>query len=257
MAATGRYRDVSRSSTPGDLPAEGQGAYPPGAMRIGPGLTASSSRARAEQQASRAEQRRTQAHSRPAGAAAFVKHGVVDDPNPSLRGRRQRAAINIKTDALESEYARGRISEAGYWAGRTYKAVLERSRRPLSGGGAWNPGNRVDQVISHEIAILERIANADDAVGMLNETSRVLGILGQRILELVLVDELTITAAAKRIRGRDDRQTVIYWSQRFRESCELLAEHWRGPRHRAPSVGRKPVAAAEPTAKAPRHGRPL
>ena len=254
MAAAGRYRDVSRSSTPGDLPTEGPGAAPPSVMRVGPGLTASSTRERADQQTLRAEHRRKQASSRPAGAAAFVKHGVVDDPNPSLRGRRQRAAINIKTDALESEYARGRISEAGYWAGRTYKAVLERSRRPLSSGGAWNPGNRVDQVISHEIAILERIANADDAVGMLNETSRVLGILGQRILELVLVDELTITAAAKRIRNRDDRQTVIYWSQRFRESCELLAEHWCGPRNRAPSVGRKPVAATAPTVKASRHG---
>ena len=163
-----------------------------------------------------------------------IAHGVVDDPNPSLRGRRQKAAINIKTDALEFEYARGRISEAGYWAGRTYKAVLERSRTPLSGGGAWNAGDRVDQVISHEIKILDRIARAQDAATMIRDTAPVVGMLGQRILELVLVDELTIAAAAKRIKGRDDRQTVIFWAEQFRSSCELLADFWCGPRQRAP-----------------------
>ncbi len=234
-SAAGRYRDVARSPSPGDLPLESQLAAATSVQsRAAPGLAAADTKDRAEQSARRVEQRRRQAKSRPAGAAPFVKHGVVDDPNPTLRGRRQRAAINIKTDALESEYARGRISEAGYWAARTYKAVLERSRRPLSAGGAWNPGNRVDQVISHETAVLDRIGNAEDAVKMLNETSRVLGMLGQRILELVLVDEMTITAAAKRIRGRDDRQTVIYWSNRFRESCELLAEHWCSRHNRAP-----------------------
>ncbi len=162
-----------------------------------------------------------------------IAHAIVDDPNPALRGRKQRVAINRMTDGLEHEHSRGRISDAGYWAARTYGLVLERSRGTV-GGASWIGSDRVDQVVSHELKILNGIARAQDAVAMIRDTAPAIGMIGQRILELVLVEGLTLTAAADRLDGRGDRQAVIFWSQTFRRSCELLADHWCGPRKRAP-----------------------
>ena len=192
MGTIGRYNDLGRASTPGDLP----------------------------------RQTKATEHS-------HVRHGVVPDPNPSLRGKRQRAAINVKTDALEREYASGRISEAAYQAARTYQSVLERSRRPLSAGGQWSGGERVDHVVCHDTAILDRIDSAGAAVEMLRDTAPAIGMLGQRVLELVLVDELTLTTIATRMRG-EGKQHVIYFSTLFRDSCEALANHWSRRDRRAP-----------------------
>ena len=162
-----------------------------------------------------------------------IAHAIVDDPNPALRGRKQRVAVNRMTDGLEHEYSRGRISDAGYWAARTYGLVLERSRGTI-GGASWSTGDKVDQVVNHEHKILSGIAKAQDAVAMIRDTAPAIGMTGQRILELVLVEGMTLTAAADRLDGRGDRQAVIFWSQTFRRSCELLAEHWCGRRNKAP-----------------------
>ncbi len=156
----------------------------------------------------------------------LIRHGVVADPNPCLVGRRQRVAINIKTDSLEREYAHGRITPAAYGAARTYKAVLERSRQPVSGSGSWNVSIKVDRVISHELKILSKIAKAQDADAMLRDTAPVVGMRGQQVLEMVLLDEVTLTEVARRMTGSADRQQVIYYSQLFRDSVEALAEHW-------------------------------
>jgi hypothetical protein len=48
-----------------------------------------------------------------------IAQGSAEDPNPALKGRRQRVAVNVRTDALEQEYSYGRINEASYadfWA---------------------------------------------------------------------------------------------------------------------------------------------
>ncbi len=156
----------------------------------------------------------------------LVRHGVVADPNPSLLGRRQRAAINIKTDALEREYGQDRITPAAYGAARTYKAVLERSRRPVTGAGSWSFGSKVDQVISHELKILGMIEKAQNADAMLHDTAPAIGMRGQRVLELVLLDEVSLTEVARRMTGSANRQHVIYYSQLFRDTVEALAEHW-------------------------------
>lgn len=163
-----------------------------------------------------------------------IKHGAVADPNPACEGKRQRVAINVNTDAIEREYANGRLSEAGYWAGRTYGRVLERSRPGAAGGSLWDLGDRVDHTSSHELAILGRISRAQDAVAMIAETAPVLGLRAQRLLELVLVEGLAIGIAGERICGGRSRQDVIFWATLFRNACEDLADFWCSGRRRAP-----------------------
>ena len=65
-----------------------------------------------------------------------------------IRVRVGQKCSNIKTGALAREYAQDRITPAAYGAARTYKAVLERLRRPVSGARSWNFGSKVDQVLS-------------------------------------------------------------------------------------------------------------
>jgi hypothetical protein len=165
-----------------------------------------------------------------------IRHGVVPDPNIALRGKRQRVAINIQTDALENEHARHRISDAAYWAARTWAAVMERSRPSVSGAGAWNPGNRVDMVLSHELAVLNRIARAADAVAVCRDVRPAIGLSGEAILTLVLLEGLALRAAAARLSGKSGTSEVFFWSETFRRSCEALADHWCS-RHARPPRG--------------------
>ena len=221
-ASAGRYRDVASAPVPGELPREG---------RVLIGYLEAPPKRGAKPKPFHKPDAKT-------GTPVFlgglqIRHGREADPNPSLRGKSQKVAVNIKTDPLEREHANKRISDVGYVAACTYRKVLQRSRRPASAGGAWSSGDRVDQVISHEITILDRIEHADDAVTMIRDTAPAVGMRGQRVLELALADELTLTEVARRMTGSDDRQAVIYYSRLFRDSCEALAEHW-GRRDRRP-----------------------
>jgi hypothetical protein len=155
-----------------------------------------------------------------------IVHGIADDPNPTFRGERQRVAVNRRTDALESEYSYGRLSEGAYRAGRIYQSVLECASGSPSGGGQWMEGDRVDVVIAHELAILRGIDRADAVVVMLDDTCRVVGKLGQRVLALVLVDRLTLEQVAERVANRKDKLARSFYAETFRQSLEALADHW-------------------------------
>ena len=231
--SAGRYTDVSRLSVPGELPPESRSSRRGSAAPSRPRLVPGPDDRRRHQEARELEAERL-ARGRAPGQGVHIKHGGVADPNPSLAGRRQRVAINITTDALEREHAHGRITSAGYWAGRRYKAVLERSRRPVSGAGSWDIGSKVDQVVSHELKILGVIAKAEDADAMVRDTAPAIGLRGQRVLELVLLDEVSLTEVARHMTGSADRMHVIYYSQLFRDSVETLAEHWCRPDRCAP-----------------------
>ena len=61
------------------------------------------------------------------GRQITIRHGAVDDLDETVPGRRRRVAINTRTDPLEHEYSRGRLSEAAYRTGRTYQRVIERT----------------------------------------------------------------------------------------------------------------------------------
>ncbi len=183
---TGRYRGVASALHPGDLPREGS-------ARTGKQL---------------------------------VKHGAVGDPNPALRGKRQKVAINIKTDALENEYAYGRISEAGYRAALVYQRVLDKAAGRPSGGGQWLQGDRVDVVVAQELAILRGIDSADKALNMVRSALPVIGMLGAKVMRMALVERLTIADIARQMSGKSERTQVAFHAETFRQSCEALASYW-------------------------------
>jgi hypothetical protein len=163
-----------------------------------------------------------------------IVHGVVDDPNPSFRGERQRAAVNKNTDALEREHKNGRVSDAGYRAGRAYQLVLERSGGSATGGGQWVEGDRVDAVLAHEVAIVRNIDRARATVSMLDDTAKVVGLLGQKVLELVLLKRRTLEQVCTDISGRDDKLARSFYAHLFRHSLEALADHWSSRASRWP-----------------------
>lgn len=164
-----------------------------------------------------------------------IVHAVVDDPNPTFRGERQRVAVNKNTDALEREHKYGRISESAYRAGRVYGLVLEKSGGAASGGGQWMEGDRVDAVLAHEVAILLGIDRARVSVAMLTDTLKVVGMLGQRILYLVLIKRLTLENVCEEISGRTDKLARNFYAETFRQSLQSLADHWSSPQSRWPS----------------------
>jgi hypothetical protein len=151
-----------------------------------------------------------------------IRHAEVPDPNPALKGRRQRVAINIRVDALEHELARGRISEAVHLAGRVFRRVLEKSRTPPGSLSQWMKGDRVDQVIAHELKILRGIANAQASDVMLQEVRPIIGRVGEHLLIKVLIDGLSLTQVAG-LMGNSSKHGVFYCSETFRRSLEALA----------------------------------
>jgi len=168
-----------------------------------------------------------------------IRHGVVDDPNGTLRGRRQRVAINLRTDALEQEYAYERISEAAYRAGRLYQAVLERSGFQPSLNG-WRAEPKVDSSPQHDAALVRALESAADAVRLLDETRPIIGMLGERVLVLVLGERMTLTEVAARMAGGDpktgraSKHAASMYAWTFRQALEALADHWaRGKRGKA------------------------
>ena len=186
--SVGRYRDRASALQPGELPREGL-------VQNGRGR---------------------------------IKHGAVDDPNPAFRGKRQRVAINACTDVLEHEYSRGRISEAGYLAARSYQLVLEKSAGKPSGGGQWVEGDRVDAAAAHEVAIVRSLDSARAATDMVFNALPVVGLLGAKVMRMALVERLTIVQIADELDGRSERMQVIFYAETFRRACEALADHWAG-----------------------------
>ncbi len=155
-----------------------------------------------------------------------IEHGYVDDPNPALKGKKQKAAINTRTDALETEYARGRLSDEAYRAGRIYQRVLELSGGKPTGGGQWMQGDRVDAASAHEIAIWRSLDTARKAHEMIFSLLPVIGILAANVLRMILLDRLTITEVTSRCEGSTERMQVVFYAETFRRSLQIVADEW-------------------------------
>jgi len=159
------------------------------------------------------------------GAHITVVHGAVDDPNSTLRGRRQRVAINAQTDPLEYEYSRGRMSEAAYRAGRIYQRILERSGQ-MPTGSQWRQGDRVDAATAHELAIIRAIETATAAVRMLDDLRPIIGMMGERILYMALIERKPLSDISQRMTQSNDRHATRWAGWMFRQALEAIADHW-------------------------------
>jgi hypothetical protein len=173
------------------------------------------------------------------GGRVEVRHASVPDPNTARRGAAQRAAVNARHDALEYEYARGRISQAAYVAGRAYGAVLEKASGRQGGAGGFEPHDKPDRAAAHEAAIVARLETAQRAVEMQAEVRGAIGGAAALVVEGVLLHGLSLGAMA-----REDVALAAAGARRVGdvEWARLLAE--AGARRRACERARAEVALA-------------
>jgi hypothetical protein len=178
----GRYDDIYRATHPGTLPREGQRAR--GKIEI---VTA-----------------------------------AIEDPNPTLKGKRQRVAINRLTDVLEREYSCHRISTAAYNAGRAYQAVAEAARGLGSTGSSFEPSSGAGD---RELAFARRI----DCVALFvawNENIRMtVGAWSALIIDGAILDGLTLSEIARHA-GYSSQWARSRVADDFRQSLETLAREW-------------------------------
>lgn len=162
---------------------------------------------------------------RRAGGKIAIRHGAVPDPNPLLKGKRQRVAINVHSSALESEYAYGRISEAAYQAGRVYEAIVEAASGQQSGGGSTDGVDRGSVIVRQIMAIVGSIDRAKKSVDLQSDVRSALGRDAEFLLRIVLVDRMTFGQIA-RLRGRTSGRASRQVGAEFRSALEILAVHW-------------------------------
>lgn len=171
---------------------------------------------------------------------AKVRIAAVSDPMQSLGDAakkgpaRQKVAVNIHTDVLETEYAYGRISTGAYMAGRTYQLVLEISRGRASGGASFEPKDRGNPATAHEWAIISGLERAQDTVDLIYDTREAVGQWAEILLSDVLGAGITLSQAAfaRGYTSANGRKAV---AGQFREALEGLAFHWE--KSRTPRVG--------------------
>lgn len=150
---------------------------------------------------------------------------IIDGEAPLKAPKRQKVAVNIHTDVLETEYAYDRISTGAYVAGRTYQMILEISRGRTSGGASFEPKDRGNPAIAHEWAIVSGLERAQDAVDLIYDTRKAVGQWAEALLSDVLGASITLSQAAlaRGYTSTDGRRKI---AGEFREALEDLALHW-------------------------------
>lgn len=157
-----------------------------------------------------------------------LRFADIEAPDSQERKQR-RVAVNARTDALEHEYAYGRLSEAAYRAGRIYQAVLERSGHDPSISMHWPTQERVDASRSTDGGLVRALDAAGDVVDMLKETRPVVGWHGERILSLVLGRGMSLGEAAAQLMtggGSISKHATSFYAWLFRQVLEALAIFW-------------------------------
>jgi len=188
---------------------------------------------------------------RRAGGKIEIVHGQEIDPFfadglelPS-RGRtpgprRQRVAINTRTDILEYEHGRGRLTPAAYATGRYIDAVLEAAngRRSATDFGERHRAQLSPLSLQHAMAA--RI-DAGRAAAILKEAmTQAIGSQTTRVLVLIIGETLTFREVARMDarsegknreaqptgKGRDCERAARRIGGLFRQGLEDLALAW-------------------------------
>lgn len=153
---------------------------------------------------------------------AEIRHAAVPDPNPSFTGQRQRAAINIRVDLLEREYAGGRLTEGAYRAGLLIQAALQVIA--LSGRGQWGEGSRVDPAQVSDAIMVDALHKASLAVKLFDRIKREVGNHDAKLLKMTLGEGLTIEQVVAKFGAPVSAWTTRYQLKRFRDALEFVSE---------------------------------
>jgi hypothetical protein len=160
-----------------------------------------------------------------------IEHVEIDDPYPNRDlepgvAQKQLAAKNIAHDVLETEYARGRLSEPEYRAGLIMQRLLERLAENPTGGGRWSEGDRVDVSLSADLKMVRLIDNARKAIALIAEIQPEVGDFGMSVLRRALLGRETFERIALVLMGGGGKCRTFHIAESFRESCRALARLW-------------------------------
>jgi hypothetical protein len=188
---------------------------------------------------------------RRAGGKIEIVHGLEIDPffddglDLPSRGRtpgprRQRVAINARTDILEYEHGRGRLTPAAYATGRYIDALLEAANGRRSGTDFGERQRARLSPLSLQHAMAARI-DAGRAAGFLKEAmTQEIGSESSRVVVLVIGESLTFREIARMNarsegknceavptgKGRDCERAARRVGGLFRSGLEDLALAW-------------------------------
>lgn len=169
----------------------------------------------------------------------------VEDPYEP--GTRITAVMNRRTDVLQSEVDAGRITESEFLIGRTLQTVFERaSGSRCGGGGAWNPGDRVDVQKSQQLAIILGITDAAAIKAMLQRIRQEIGGFDAGIVRQVLGEGLSFGDLTTARGYGADKHATSYLAKRFRDALKQIDNTFaaRGPKA-APIRGEQVEANSE------------
>lgn len=150
---------------------------------------------------------------------AVVSIAIVDDPYSEV-GEKIQVIRSTRTDALAGLYARNWIDDAQFCAGRKWENLFESAEigsiRAIDPTKEAVDGGRIPEPITdHQISALRK----------LDEAHQWLGRDGYNIVFAVLGERHLLKEAAQRC-GYVTAREIDYFSRRFRECLETLAQLW-------------------------------
>lgn len=181
-------------------------------------------------------------------AAIQRGRGVV--PDPYSPGAYESVTVNRRVDVLAQERSTGRITEAEFMVGRMIQSVLERTSGVRISTGGWGQGGSRDQTIAHELAILYRVRDAQNARKFMTTLEQAIGGVGVRFLRAILVENRSFASYAIGV-GRGGERAATDVAKRFRWLLKSIVEEQHtscgaeGQRIRAYRAPAEEVEAAE------------
>ncbi len=156
---------------------------------------------------------------------ALVAAVDVEDPMGIQRGDQIRVLRSLRNDPLAALHARHQIDEAEYHGGRAFQNDFETAER---GPRAIDPAKEVVDGGRAPEPITEAQRKA---VLRLNRVTRELGTAGSVLVHDVLIQGLSLAAAAaargvRNSRGASGERYDRYVGQRFRECLDCLARFY-------------------------------
>jgi hypothetical protein len=147
---------------------------------------------------------------------------AVQDPLDDDPAARIVATVNTRTDLLENERSRRRISAQAFHTGRAIQEMYERVDR-IGPGGQWAGKDKVDETDTHEHLLWQGWVDARTMKRQRERIAHAVGYVGMRFIEQILRDKLSFAAIAA-ARGLQGQHGVAAVANRFRMLLEDLSK---------------------------------
>lgn len=153
--------------------------------------------------------------------------------NPFLNPQHKPSCSSLKGNLLAQEYSLGRISYSAYCAGLYLQKKLYLNNRASLSGNNWSNNVKVDQSRDPEATMLFKLQCAQEISRIIDDIQPIIGILGIRLLRLILGEDLSFSQATSQLGKKGDlpkekqgKHVTSLYAWQFRQSLEALGEHW-------------------------------